>query len=354
LAKVLRNGVFKARRTDGRRGAREAAMGGGVVTAAQSPEQLLEAVDAQRLLSEALAALAEPYRTTVLLRYYEGIEPGAIAARLEVPAGTVRWRLSEGLSLLRKSLAEREGGRVGGWQRALLPLMTDVSVPRVPPPTAGSVSTGVVALGVGAASIGVLTLAWQSGRPEANPLAPMTMAERRESPSLRKAPPDPDAQGSLPLPAREVSDNSTAAERVPSPRASARGRVPAFVAGRENLPNESDDESPSPRKSVDKELIRRAVREVMPAIKGCYEKLLLEDPRASGRMVVSMRLVAKDNVGRIEHATIKPQTHEDGTAELISATTELCILKALIAAPFPSPVDDSVVEFDYPFRFDPG
>src|SRR5205823_1008819 len=55
--------------------------------------------------------LAEPYRTAVLLRYYEELSAAEIARRTEVPAGTVRWRLKEGLDRLRRQLDERSGGR---------------------------------------------------------------------------------------------------------------------------------------------------------------------------------------------------------------------------------------------------
>ena len=45
--------------------------------------------------------LAEPYRTTVLLRYFEGLEVGEIAERLSLPIGTVRTRLKRALRQLR-------------------------------------------------------------------------------------------------------------------------------------------------------------------------------------------------------------------------------------------------------------
>lgn len=65
-------------------------------------------------------ALDEPYRTTVLLRYYEGLTAAAIARLLSVPAGTVRWRLSQALDRLRAGVQrDDETGRLvvvlGGW-----------------------------------------------------------------------------------------------------------------------------------------------------------------------------------------------------------------------------------------------
>ena len=119
LVAVLRNVIRKHLRSARRRLAREE------VTpereAPMTPEELLARHEAQRLLAELVSSLAEPYRTTVLLRYAEDLPPGEIARRHGVPAGTVRWRLKHGLDELRAKLGERHGGEAG-WRAALMPL----------------------------------------------------------------------------------------------------------------------------------------------------------------------------------------------------------------------------------------
>ena len=55
--------------------------------------------------------LDEPVRTVVLLRYWEGLPPRRIAARLEIPVETVRTRLKRGLHKLRVRLDGECGGR---------------------------------------------------------------------------------------------------------------------------------------------------------------------------------------------------------------------------------------------------
>ena len=65
----------------------------------------------------AVLALAEPYRTTVLLRFFENLKPGAIAKRTEVPVETVRTRLKRGLELLRAELVERRERAAVGVRR---------------------------------------------------------------------------------------------------------------------------------------------------------------------------------------------------------------------------------------------
>jgi RNA polymerase sigma factor (sigma-70 family) len=97
LAEVLRNFVRRALRGERSRRAREArvvadAAGAGGAGAA-SPELLLERTQAQRLLVELVVALEEPFRSTVLLRHFEGLSAADIARSQGVPAGTVRWRL---------------------------------------------------------------------------------------------------------------------------------------------------------------------------------------------------------------------------------------------------------------------
>lgn len=58
-------------------------------------------------LVEATLALEEPFRETVLLRYFEGLEPSVIAERMGVPASTVRSRLVRAHGKLREALIGR-------------------------------------------------------------------------------------------------------------------------------------------------------------------------------------------------------------------------------------------------------
>jgi plastocyanin len=64
-----------------------------------------------RKLVEAVARLAEPYRQTVLLRYFEELSSAEIGERLGIPAATARGRLKTALDLLREDLDRAPGGR---------------------------------------------------------------------------------------------------------------------------------------------------------------------------------------------------------------------------------------------------
>ena len=91
LAEVLRNLWRMRYRGAGRREAREADAEA-LRDAPVDPEQALSRAETLALLSDRLTKLAEPLRTTLLLRHGEGMSAAAIAALQGIPSGTVRWR----------------------------------------------------------------------------------------------------------------------------------------------------------------------------------------------------------------------------------------------------------------------
>jgi len=101
---VLRKLTLLRARTEARRRHRQAI----AARRGQLPStsELVESVDTGRRLAESVLRLSEPYRTTVLLRYYHDVSSAEIARRQDVPAGTVRWRLKRGLDELRERLDE--------------------------------------------------------------------------------------------------------------------------------------------------------------------------------------------------------------------------------------------------------
>jgi RNA polymerase sigma factor (sigma-70 family) len=122
LAQVLRN-VWKMRvRSTTRRAFRETEFAAvEYAEGATSPEALLARFQTQRLLADLVAELEEPYRSTVLLRYQEGLSSAEIARTQNVPPGTVRWRLMTGLEKLREALDTKNEGDRRAWMAILLP-----------------------------------------------------------------------------------------------------------------------------------------------------------------------------------------------------------------------------------------
>lgn len=83
--------------------------GGGPEGGQERPEQMAEAAERARELSDLLGTLPERYRTTVILRHIEGLSIAEIAAIVGQPEGTVKSNIHRGLASLREvARMERE------------------------------------------------------------------------------------------------------------------------------------------------------------------------------------------------------------------------------------------------------
>jgi RNA polymerase sigma-70 factor (ECF subfamily) len=120
LAKVARNVARMRRRSEASRALRE--RGREESREVATPAELAARLEGQRLLAEALGKLAEPYRSTILLAYFEHATSDEIARRQGVAAGTVRWRIKVGIDALRAELDRRHDGDRRAWSLVLAPL----------------------------------------------------------------------------------------------------------------------------------------------------------------------------------------------------------------------------------------
>lgn len=123
LARVTRNFALRVRLRRTRRERRERAAA--VPEALPSTLELVERVNAQRRVSAAVVALEEPYRSVVLLRWFDALTVREVAERLGVPVETVRTRLRRALAQLRKELDSSFGSR-DAWAALLLPWSTSI------------------------------------------------------------------------------------------------------------------------------------------------------------------------------------------------------------------------------------
>jgi protocatechuate 3,4-dioxygenase beta subunit len=113
---------------------------------------LLERHELQQLIARLVSELDEPFRSTILLRFAEGLTPTQIARRLAIPAGTVRWRLKEALDRLRVALDSLHRGDRRAWMLALAPLA-------MPRPAAATPAVPLLLLLLGGAMALVVVLA---------------------------------------------------------------------------------------------------------------------------------------------------------------------------------------------------
>lgn len=170
FGKVCKNLALQTRRGAERRKRRELRS-----AVPEAQPSVAETIDRERMLrtvTDSVLALDEPYRHTILMRYFDDVPPREIARRDGVPVATVRSRLQRGQQKLREKLeAEYQEDRHAlglglfaladprGFERVFPPeggVPTDggLSLPRVP---VGSVA--IVGAGVGLVVLATLTLA---------------------------------------------------------------------------------------------------------------------------------------------------------------------------------------------------
>ena len=137
LAQIVRGFAFKAFRSRARRSEHEGRLEPRDV-AATDPAVLLEREDARRSLIEAVAALDEPWRSTLILHFFDELSPGEIAARQRVPAKTVYERIQRGLVLLRARMERTHRNSRDAWSLAMVRLF------KLPPPSDGAIAGAAV------------------------------------------------------------------------------------------------------------------------------------------------------------------------------------------------------------------
>lgn len=202
IASVLRHRWLDLRRGRERRAERERRAA--ELEAWPSAHDVVEKAALQRAVVEAVLELDEPYRTTVLLRYFEDLPQREIAERMRTTTATVNSRLTRALAKLRLKLSR--GGGPTAWLRVLVPLLVR---PETPPAVAlgAGVMKAIATSVVVAASIVAGLALWASKAAE------------------------PPALGPRPLPAAAAEHQSVepAQAAVAAPSAAAAERTPVAV-----------------------------------------------------------------------------------------------------------------------------
>jgi RNA polymerase sigma-70 factor (ECF subfamily) len=217
LARVLQNFALQRTRGEKRREHRESAIA--------RPEsdgrlpgagELAMRAQEHRDLVQSVLDLDEPYRSTILLHYFEGLSLSDIARERKLSASSVRTHHKRGLERLRAELDRRHGGDRESWAVLLAPIAK------------GSIAAKpIVKAGVAAAAI--VLCAWTIQRVVSSarsaPDAPSAITARLESdhaaqpaPPLDEvaAPSSPaaeDARAALPQPGTSAADASPRRER---------------------------------------------------------------------------------------------------------------------------------------------
>lgn len=218
--RVLQNGLRRRARDEARRRARERTIAAD--EALPSAADVLAKEQQRRRVVDAVLALPEPYRATVLARFFEDLPPQEIARRRGVPAATVRSHLHRGLELLRARFDQEHGDR-RAWCQLLLPLLrVDEAAGMGSVLSFGALlMTKLFAAGA-LLALGLFALLWNDGvAPVASPVA----AVAEVGATAASAPADDPLPTATPAAPRSIATVPAAAHAPAAP-------VPAGLRGR--------------------------------------------------------------------------------------------------------------------------
>ena len=296
-----------------------------------SPEQLLARVETQRRLTSLVVGLEEPLRSTVLLRYYEGLSAADIAARQQVPAGTVRWRLKTALDKLRAELDRAHGGERRAWMAIVAPLVLDKESPGVPGAAVGLKLPGALSLKALLPMTCLLALGATGVFVAQHRAAPPRNMVRLPSP--KEAPARGNEVGVAATPRLAKQERQELLARIEQARQQSGGASARTADG--------------PVGELDKEYIREQMQALVPLVKECYENALREQPQLTGKLVVNFTIVAEPDIGGLVAASAIAA--EDST--ILDPAMRECVQETMYGAKFPPPQGGGEVYVTYPFTF---
>jgi RNA polymerase sigma-70 factor (ECF subfamily) len=225
LAEVLRNALRQHARAAGRRRARESLAAR--PEALEPTDRLVERALVQRELVDAVLALEEPYRSTVLLRFFEELPPREIARRTATPLATVNSRLARALAQLRERL---DGGQ-RAWAALLLPWAHGLEALGSPTLLTVLMKTKL-ALTAAALVLAAGTLVWWQAQPDERPRNAAAAALPESAAVLRDVTPgdrgtaEPVGEReAVPTEAAPATPEKVAESTVPAPSWTVRLRV---------------------------------------------------------------------------------------------------------------------------------
>ncbi|MGE3172193.1 MAG: sigma-70 family RNA polymerase sigma factor [Planctomycetota bacterium] len=216
FGRVVHNLVRRRARDDARRQRREQASARS--EALPSASEVLAREQQRRRVVDAVMSLAEPYRGTVLARFFEDLQPGEIARRRGIPAATVRSHLRRALEQLREHFDRQHGGDRRAWCLLLLPLTRPAAGAGMG--TVFSMTGALLMMKLfgmaGALALGLLGYLWWTDGEAALPEGPVSVASAAETP----------ATAEVDRAAASVADAAVDAERTRQPAGPATGFAP--------------------------------------------------------------------------------------------------------------------------------
>ncbi len=349
LSRVAKNVVRMNYRSDTRRKRRELAFSDELAQATRAAD-VRHRFELQRTVAELMTELPEPFRRTLLYRYFDDQSSTEIAALEGIAAGTVRWRIKRGLEMLRERLDERRGERKA-WMLALQPMLELPSNTA----TAGGSSAAVAAQGaiaMKAGKIAAVTVA----------LAGVSYVGFATSKSESQEH-QPNKAVSAQTVDRDIATKSTVVPNsgaVAGPKTTLTRRESLLaalaVAKRKRLArlkeasskpmSQQSRELALPTGELEKDYIRDQMGEILPLVKECYEVALLRRPDLEGTTIVEFSLIGEEEVGGIvEHSEVDREE-----SSLVDEELSECIQETMYALEFEPPKGGGRIVVRYPFE----
>lgn len=150
-----------------------------------SPEEVAEREVLMRRVVDAVFGLDEPYRSTVIARYYDGLRSTEIAAQTGVNEATVRTRLRRGLARLRDRL-DRDCGDRASWVGGLS-VLASIEIAGRAVPMLVPAKVAIVALLGSGALVGGWALAAGPDEPAVERDTPTDARRRAIDDAMRRA-----------------------------------------------------------------------------------------------------------------------------------------------------------------------
>lgn len=354
LARVLRNSSRMAHRSATRRVRREDAASQ-IATPASSAADTVARAETFRMLVELVLALDEPYRSTVLRHYFDGETFAAIARRDRIPEATVRGRHKHALEQLRRRLDARSQGDRGAWVASLAPLGTGA-----PPAHTASITLGavvmkkivvvavvaVVAAGAiwkwyprtpaSAAPVSGGGSATASGDVTASGFATATTPPVGPTQHVRRlANADERRELLATIAAAQAARKAARAPHHSSLGSAASNDHGSFGSGHE------DD--------MDKDVIRGAMKEVVPYLADCYGEARASSTWSADHLEVRAHftLTGDPDIGTV----IDADQLFDGDNKALPSKLDDCMRSTLQSLVLPPLGDGDTIEVNYPLYF---
>ncbi len=320
----------------------------------RTPEDEALGREDRELLQRALADVPAAHREVLVLYYLEGESIAHIAASLGVREDLVKQRLSRGRRALRETVARRALAALArvrpgrGFGAGIVATITALAARKAA--AAGATGKAIVLMsGTHKLVLAIVALVVAAG-------ATWFVTRVRDGntsvavPASAAAPSAATpAEGSTPPPShvRRLQSSAARTALVEQIRAARQQRT-AGAQHAATAPTATPTPAPAlPESTIDKDYIRRSVRELLPLLQECYEHGLERDSKLAGTVVVDFTIEGEPGVGAvIGHSAI-----DDAASSLSDVATRECIQETMYALEIDPPPGGGVVTVHYPFAF---